>query len=439
MSAHIKSALSAAAAVLCAAGLAATATAATAAPAHARQPAHATAYVANTAGNRVTAIDTTAGKVIKTIKVGRRPGAIAITPEGKTAYVATCLGVVPVNTATNTAGPVIKGTKGAGYIAITPNGKTAYITYVKSEPRCSPSPTANRVTAVDTATNTVIKQIAWKRGSGWGTSPTVISPDSKTAYVASPAGTLTPLRTATNTLGKPIKLGFSAEAGYLYLAITPGGKTVYVAWGGPNATRGHVVPVRTATARVLRKIRVGKSPTGIVMSPDGKTTYVASSGEGIRACVQRTACEGTAAGYKTDRPAWVTPISTATNTAGKWIRLGSTAEPAAGVAQNGQIMAITPNGKRLYIAYTRLFETASYVVPIRTATGTALPKILTAPGLNSVAITPDGKTAYVTLDRRGRKGDDIYGKVIPINIATNTVRPTIGAGLRPATIAITPR
>ena len=280
-------------------------------PAHASQPAHVTAYVANSFGNQVAAIDTTTSTVMKMITVGSRPGAIAVTPDGKTAYVATCGGVVPVDTATNTAGPVIKGTKGVGSIAVTPDGKTAYLAYGLV---CSSS-TPDQVTAVDTATNTVIKQIAWKPGTVWGTSPIVISPDSKTAYIASTAGTLTPLDTTTNTLAKPVKLGFEAEDGNVYLAITPDGKTVYVTWSAPYGPGHQVIPVRTATARVPPAINIRKSPAAIVMSPDGKTVYVASTGMSATGCFARASCLEGAASNRTNRPAVVTPVSTATNTA----------------------------------------------------------------------------------------------------------------------------
>jgi len=54
------------------------------------------------------------------IKVGSTPDAIAITPDGKTAYVSlVTAGVIPIRTATNTALPRLK----IGYssaIAITP-------------------------------------------------------------------------------------------------------------------------------------------------------------------------------------------------------------------------------------------------------------------------------------------------------------------------------
>jgi YVTN family beta-propeller protein len=48
-------------------------------PAHASQPAHVTAYGANSFGNQVAAIDTTTSTVMTMTTVGSRPGAVAIT------------------------------------------------------------------------------------------------------------------------------------------------------------------------------------------------------------------------------------------------------------------------------------------------------------------------------------------------------------------------
>jgi YVTN family beta-propeller protein len=427
MSAQIKRALSAAAVVLCAAGLATVGAAGAAAgPGHARQPAHVTAYIANYGTNKVTAIDTTTSKVMTTIRVGSFSGPIAVTPDGKTAYVATSRGVVPVDTATNTAGPVIRDAKGAGAIAITPDGKTAYII------------ADGQVTVVDTATNTVVKQIAEK---GWAPASMVISPDGKTAYIASTAGTLTPFDTATNTLGKTISLGFAGSAmdGHVYLAITPDGKTVYVTWSGPYGPGEQVIPVRTATATVLPAIGIRRWPTAIVMSPDGKTVYVASAGMGATGCSARASCLSATAAKRADKPAAVTPISTATNTAGPLTGLGPTAMPDWISMYAGQTMAITPDGKMLYAVYNRLGGTrVSYVVPIRTATSTGLPRIHTARVLSCIAITPDGKTAYVTRDRSPNWSDGVPGKAFPINTATNTTGPSVLVGAWPTVIAITP-
>ena len=64
------------------------------------------------------------------IPVGTGPFDIAITPNGKTAYVLNSAGdtVTPIRTATNTAGPPIPVGNEPFGIAITPNGKTAYVT-----------------------------------------------------------------------------------------------------------------------------------------------------------------------------------------------------------------------------------------------------------------------------------------------------------------------
>ena len=70
------------------------------------------------------------------------------------------------------------------------------------------------------------------------------------------------------------------------------------------------------------------------------------------------------------------------------------------------------------------------VTPIRTATNTALPPIETGSDPNAIAITPDGRTAYVT--------NPGSGTVTPIRTATNTALRPIKTGLGPDAIAITP-
>ena len=70
------------------------------------------------------------------------------------------------------------------------------------------------------------------------------------------------------------------------------------------------------------------------------------------------------------------------------------------------------------------------VTPIRTATNTAGPPIPVGKVPDPIVITPDGKTAYVVC-----LGADT---VTPISIATNTPGPPIKAGVHPYAIAITP-
>ena len=88
----------------------------------------------------------------------------------------------------------------------------------------------------------------------------------------------------------------------------------------------------------------------------------------------------------------MTPIATATNTAGPPITVGS----------NPDAIAITPDGKTAYVAN----DGSDTVTPIATATNTAGPPITVGSGPNAIAITPDGKTAYVANDRLGHGDPD---------------------------------
>jgi DNA-binding beta-propeller fold protein YncE len=71
------------------------------------------------------------------------------------------------------------------------------------------------------------------------------------------------------------------------------------------------------------------------------------------------------------------------------------------------------------------------VTPIATATNTAGEPVEVGEGAQAIAITPDGRTAYV-----GVWGEP--GTVVPIATATNTPGQPIEVGDGPYAIAITP-
>jgi DNA-binding beta-propeller fold protein YncE len=77
----------------------------------------------------------------------------------------------------------------------------------------------------------------------------------------------------------------------------------------------------------------------------------------------------------------VTPVDTVTHTAGA---------PVV-VAKGGQSIAVTPNGKSVYVPITSL----NAVIPIRTATNTALAPIPVADIPYPIIVTPNGRTVYV--------------------------------------------
>jgi YVTN family beta-propeller protein len=374
-----------------------------------------TVYVSNGRGGTVTPIDTATNTPGPPILIGRGPGLIAITPDGKTAYVTSDESiVVPIDTATNTPGPPIAvGVNRPGLhdqpdgIAITPDGKTVYVANIGS----------GRVTPIDTATNTPGEPVE----VGVRPRAIVITPDGKTAYVVNqsrpqpppwhsyeaekrglppqpapdPRGTATPIDTATNTPGKPIDVGSEPFA----ITVTPDGKTVYVAntWentGRPASAPGTVTPIATATNTPGAPIEVGSQPWAFAITPDGKTAYVINFAS-----------------------ASVTPIATATNTPG----------PPIPVGQGPRAIAITPDGRTAYVASWQ----SGTVTPIATVTNTAGTPIEVGEGARAIVITPDGKTAYVAV-----WGEP--GTVTPIATATNTAGTPIEVGDGPYAIAVTP-
>jgi YVTN family beta-propeller protein len=230
------------------------------------------------------------------------------------------------------------------------------------------------------------------------TAPPERSASPVTAYVTNEfSGTVTPIATTTNTAGPPITAGSYPEN----IVITPDGKTLYVASGSYYANGAYsygttVTPIATATNTAGPPITTGSQPWGMAITPDGKTVYVANYGSGT-----------------------VTPIATTTNTAGPPITVGS-----------GPFdIAITPDGKTVYVANLD----SGTVTPIATATNTVGAPITVGSvplGPFDIAITPDGKTAYVS--------DSGSGTVTPIATATNTAGPPITVGSYPENIAITP-
>jgi DNA-binding beta-propeller fold protein YncE len=181
-----------------------------------------TAYVPNGGDpgmGAVFPISTATNTAGKPIKVGSSPDAIAITPDGRTAYVVGSLPsrVVPISTATNTAGTAIMLPKTffGLVIAVTPDGKTAYVT------GNGKIGTHGKVVPISTATNTAGKVIETTGDMAYAIA---FTPGKQTAYVACLGGAashippgVTPINTATNTAGKPILVGPAPAA----IAITP--------------------------------------------------------------------------------------------------------------------------------------------------------------------------------------------------------------------------
>jgi YVTN family beta-propeller protein len=160
--------------------------------------------------------------------------------------------------------------------------------------------------------------------------------------------------------------------------------TAYVTDGSSN----NVSVIDVASNTVIATIPVGtfsvpsigNFPVGVVVAPDGELAYVTNFFDGT-----------------------ISIIDTSTNTVKSTINLGAGSGPS--------LLAITPDGKRLYVP-----ETNNRVAVVSTVTNAVVASIA-VPEPVAVDITPDGKRAYV----QSRLDSPIGPGVHVIDTATNTV------------------
>jgi YVTN family beta-propeller protein len=301
------------------------------------------AYVANNETVSVIDTATTPPSVVATIPTlvgglccNPLRGGVAVTPDGKYAYVTGDL-VSVIDTATNmvVANINLQGT--AQGVAITPDGKYAYVTV--------PSPPAD-VAMIATATNTLVAIIPVEPGplDAWPVA-VAVTPDGKHAYIADQdTNDVSVIDTATNTVvGTPIPVGAFPRG----IAVTPDGKHAYVA----NINVGTVSVIDTATNMVVATVAVGSRSLGVAVTPDGKHAYVANLDSNN-----------------------VSVIDTATNTV--------VATVTVGVSPTG--VAVTPDGKHAYITN----GSSNNVSVIDTVTNTVVATVTVGDGPIGVGIMP---------------------------------------------------
>jgi YVTN family beta-propeller protein len=197
------------------------------------------------------------------IAIGATPFGIAITPDGRSAYVTNYSAgkVSMIDTqAKQMAGlPIGVGMKPSG-IAITPDGREAFLTNGAS----------SSVSVIDTETNQVLGSPITV-----GTSPSgiAITPDGRFAYVAiQGSNSISVIDTQTNqVVGSPIPVGEHPDG----IAITPDGRFAYVV----NGNTDNVSVIDTQTNQVFgTPTGVGHMPNGIAITPDGRFAYVTNEG-----------------------------------------------------------------------------------------------------------------------------------------------------------------
>src|SRR5205809_356806 len=214
-----------------------------------------TAYVVNLADG-VSVIETGTNTVVTTVTAGTGPQAVAITPDGRFAYVVnlTSNDVSVINTATNTVAATVAVGFGPFGVAITPNGAYAYVTAFGD--RCA----NGGVWVISTATNAVVATVPL----AGCTTGVAIAPDGALAYVANnSSSTVSVIETATNHLVLAVPVGSSPQG----VAITPDGAFAYVTHSALSGTSANSVSViETATNTVVATVSVGAVPEGVVVT-----------------------------------------------------------------------------------------------------------------------------------------------------------------------------
>jgi hyaluronoglucosaminidase len=200
-----------------------------------------------TGNNEVVAVDIATGRRESLIPLPTpgsgvvSPAALAVTPDGRTLYVAEYDDdtVIPVNLATGRPGaPIIIEAAVLGLesaLAITPDGRTLYAA-VNGDYGGGSGP--NSLVAISTATGTVEQTVNFGTA---GPIALAVTPDGRTLYalngnysdgIVPGTSTITPVSTADDRLGGAVRTGgLFSHASAFGFAVAPDGRTVYVAQG----------------------------------------------------------------------------------------------------------------------------------------------------------------------------------------------------------------
>lgn len=323
--------------------------------------------------------------VVATMNTGVTPAGIAITPSGHKAYVANNNNygidgedsVTILNLKNNTVKSIIydESFNQPYTITINPSGTRAYVTNSNS----------TTITVISTQTNQVIDVI-----DGFdGPSGMAITPDGLFGYVNnyggpegvhSGNGTTVRVVDLTNNIiiGCPITVGQAPAA----IAISPDGKFVYtVNYVDGNPATGTMSVIRTNNNTVTATINGFSGPFDIAITPNGKYAFVTNFGSNNFAPFGTT----------------VSIVSLCGLNIIKTIEVGI--QPAG--------VAISPDGHHAYITnYNTLYAGEDFTdltagrgtVNIIDVKGKKLvpPTIAVDQSPANIAISPDGKYAYVT-------------------------------------------
>jgi YVTN family beta-propeller protein len=235
-----------------------------------------TAYVTNygtaqAPGSSLSVIDAAAGRELRRVDLGplRRPHGVIV--RGGSVYF-TCEGsrvVARLDAASNTVDWVMgTGEAGTHMVVAAPDGAALFTPNIGSDSvswfRRSPGSQAWDVTRIPV---------------GRGPEAIDLSPDGKELWTAhSRDGGASVIDAATGKAVQTFDIGTKRSN---RLRFTLDGRLVLVS----DLDAGEVVFIDAAARRIVKRLAVGRAPSGILMVPDGSLAYVALTGENALAVV----------------------------------------------------------------------------------------------------------------------------------------------------------
>ena len=342
--------------------------------------------VAESGSNQVSMVSLATSKVIGTpVAVGKKPVSVAITPDGRHAYVTNEAGksVSVIETGLRRIVATVELGKEPFGIAITPDGKYAYVTDFADE----------EVSVISTQTNAVVKSIP----VGDGPTGIAISPTGKFAYVADHAQNVVEvINTETMAVsGPPIEVGEDPKG----IEFTPAGTAYVVDQGGEE-----VSAIDPLTRKVTGIELETAQPRAISISPDGAKAYVVGTGP-------------------------ISVINTGTNKVTDEIE----------VAGDPQEVAFAANGKTVYVSESETHQ----VQTINVETGKVSARRSRFPAIpTGIALTPDQSPVAAFTRRAPRSASPRPSTARPRPTPTarspRTLGPSKTGATRPGSAPSTP-
>ncbi len=307
-----------------------------------------------------------------------------------------------INTSTNVGTSITTGTIGTepNGMAVTPEGTKIVVAEGAS----------HQVQIITVSSHTVAATVAVPEVGATKSRPdaVAITPNGLTAYVIDGANKLVyPITISSGALGTGIAVNTQGDPGAI--VITPNGEQVYVA----NFSSHNVSVIATSSNTVTATVTIGAGETGkpiaLAVTPNSAHVYVADQGN-----------------------SQIDDITTSNNTVSKTIAVGSMVDGNVGGGGDPNILAVTPDGSKLYVASFTGHGVEDIAISTDTLTSTIALFESGSANPNALALTPNGCQLYV--HERAHNVVD----VITVSSDAVSTHPAVGNTGDPTGISVTP-